>query len=88
MRSSISFLPDSGNEYEALQRSGYAGEGFYSKGHRLGENVSHDLPPHLARVRALEAAEKRRRAGMLSGWREIGRTWHHEERHDTSATGC
>jgi hypothetical protein len=55
-------------EYATLQRNGYAGEGFHSKGHRLGTGVSHDLPPHLARLRALEAAEKRKRlAGMMSG---------------------
>jgi DNA-dependent metalloprotease WSS1 len=54
-------------EYEALQRSGYAGEGFYSKGHRVGENISHDLPPHLAKAKALEAAEKRRKIGVMLG---------------------
>ena len=55
------------NEYEALQRSGYSGEGFFSKGHRVGANVSHDLPPHLSRGKALEAAEKRRRIGGMLG---------------------
>jgi len=50
-----------------LQRSGYAGEGFFSKGHRLGVNVSHDLPPHLARQKALEAAEKRRQTAQVLG---------------------
>ena len=54
-------------EYEALQRSGYAGEGFHSKGHRVGANVSHNLPFHLARVKALEAAEKRKRMGGMLG---------------------
>ncbi|KAG6380792.1 hypothetical protein JVT61DRAFT_5176 [Boletus reticuloceps] len=49
------------DEYDALQRSGYAGEGFFSPGYRLGAGVSHDLPPYLARVRALEAAERRRK---------------------------
>ncbi|KAG8219423.1 hypothetical protein J3R82DRAFT_347 [Butyriboletus roseoflavus] len=49
------------DEYDALQRSGYAGEGFFSPGHKLGAGVSHDLPPHIARVRALEAAERRRK---------------------------
>lgn len=61
------------DEYEALKRSGYSGEGFHSKGHRLGEFVSHNLPPHLARARALEAAEKRRRASnVLGGSRKLG----------------
>ncbi|KAH7922803.1 WLM-domain-containing protein [Leucogyrophana mollusca] len=67
------FLAGLEDEYDALQRSGYAGEGFFSKGQRLGTNVSHDLPPHLARARALEAAEKRRKAGiMLNGGGRLG----------------
>lgn len=60
------FLAGLEDEYDALQRSGYAGEGFYSPGHRLGAGVSHDLPPHLARVRLLEAAERRRKAETLT----------------------
>jgi hypothetical protein len=61
------------DEYDALKRSGYAGEGFFSKGHRLGVNVSHDLPPYLARVKALEAAEKRRRiGGIMSSGGKLG----------------
>lgn len=61
------------DEYEALQRSGYSGEGFFSKGHRIGTNVSHDLPLHLAKSKALEAAEKRRRvAGMLGSGGRVG----------------
>jgi DNA-dependent metalloprotease WSS1 len=56
-----------------LKRSGYAGEGFFSKGHQLGENVSHNLPADLARIRALEAAEKRRRtSAILSGGGRLG----------------
>jgi len=67
------FLTGLEDEYEALQRSGYAGEGFHSKGHRVGANVSHDLPPHLARAKALEAAEKRRRiGGMMTGGGRLG----------------
>lgn len=67
------FLSELEDEYEALKRSGYAGEGFHSKGHRVGENVSHNVPPHIARARALEAAEKRRRlGGMLGGSRRLG----------------
>lgn len=60
------FLAELEDEYEALQRSGYAGEGFFTPGHRLGAGISHDLPPHLARVRALEAAERRRKAEILT----------------------
>ncbi|KAG6874402.1 hypothetical protein C0995_015138 [Termitomyces sp. Mi166 len=55
------------DEYDALQRSGYAGEGLFSKGHRLGANVSHNLPPHLARAKALEAAEKRKQTSRVLG---------------------
>ena len=67
------FLSSLEDEYEALRRSGYAGEGFHSKGHRVGQGVSHDLPPHLARARALEAAEKRRNlSNLMSGGRRLG----------------
>ena len=55
------------SEYEDLRRSGYAGEGFHSRGIRLGAGTSHNLPPHLARLKALEAAEKRKRAGDAGG---------------------
>ncbi|EGN93180.1 hypothetical protein SERLA73DRAFT_190082 [Serpula lacrymans var. lacrymans S7.3] len=61
------FLAGLEDEYDELKRSGYSGEGFFSKGHRLGTNVSHNVPPHLARVRALEAAEKRRKASTMLG---------------------
>ncbi|GLB43495.1 putative WLM-domain-containing protein [Lyophyllum shimeji] len=61
------FLAGLQDEYDALQRSGYAGEGFFSKGHRVGVNVSHDLPPHLARLKAAEAAEKRRQTSRVLG---------------------
>ncbi|KAF9515125.1 hypothetical protein BS47DRAFT_1372117 [Hydnum rufescens UP504] len=60
------FLAGLETEYDELQRSGYSGEGFFSKGARVGEGVSHDLPPHLARLKALEAAEKRRRTAALT----------------------
>ncbi|TFK56773.1 WLM-domain-containing protein [Heliocybe sulcata] len=67
------FLSGLEEEHEALKRSGYAGEGFFSPGQRLGMGVSHDLPPHIARHRALEAAEKRRRIGtLMSGGRRLG----------------
>ncbi|PPQ64287.1 hypothetical protein CVT26_002170 [Gymnopilus dilepis] len=54
-------------EYDALQRSGYAGEGFFSEGRRLGGNVSHNLPPHIARQKAIEAAEKRLKTARVLG---------------------
>ncbi|KAJ6601328.1 WLM domain-containing protein [Mycena vulgaris] len=61
------FLSTLQDEYDALQRSGYAGEGFFSKGQRVGAEVSHDLPPHLARAKALESAEKRRKTAIMLG---------------------
>lgn len=61
------FLSGLQDEYDALKRSGYAGEGFFSPGQRLGTNVSHDLPPHLARLKALDAAEKRRQVSRILG---------------------
>lgn len=61
------------DEYDALVRSGYAGEGFFSPGHRLGAGISYDLPPYLARLKALEAAEERRRANdVLGGGGRLG----------------
>ena len=61
------FLSKLEEEYAALQRSGYAGEGFFSPGQRLGKNVSHDLPPNLARQQAVAAAEKRRQIQGVTG---------------------
>ena len=47
--------------------------GFFSKGHRLGTNVSHNLPPHRAREQAVAAAEKRRKISQtLGGSRRLG----------------
>ncbi|KAF8240764.1 WLM-domain-containing protein [Tricholoma matsutake] len=67
------FLSKLQDEYDEYRRSGYAGEGFFSKGQRLGVNVSHDLPPHLARRKALEAAEARRQtARVLGGGGRLG----------------
>lgn len=66
------------DEYYDLQRSGYSGEGFFSNGTRLGVGTSHDLPPHIARVKALEAAEKRRKGNLLSsgpGGTRLGGNW-------------
>ncbi|KAJ3869294.1 WLM domain-containing protein [Lentinula novae-zelandiae] len=61
------FLAELQEEYDALQRSGYAGEGFFSKGNRLGTNISHNIPPHLARAQAVAAAEKRRNLSQTLG---------------------
>ncbi|KAG5732136.1 DNA damage response protein WSS1 [Termitomyces sp. T112] len=61
------YLSELQDEYYALQRSGYAGEGFFSKGHRLGSSVSHNVPFHLVRAKALEAAEKRREISRILG---------------------
>lgn len=67
------YLASLEDELDALKRSGYAGEGFHSRGQRLGTNVSHNLPPHLARLKALEAAEKRQKLGsMVGGVRRLG----------------
>lgn len=67
------FLSSLEEEYYELKRSGYSGEGFFSKGRRLGVGVSHDLPPHLARQKALQAAEKRRGlAHVLGGGGKLG----------------
>ncbi|KAH8119143.1 WLM domain-containing protein [Phellopilus nigrolimitatus] len=54
------FLSELEAEYDTMKRSGYDGEGFYSKGIRLGVGVSHNLPSHLARTKALQAAERRK----------------------------
>lgn len=60
------FLAGLEDEYAALKRSGYSGEGFFTPGQRLGVGVSHNLPPRLAKAKALEAAERRRAmAGIL-----------------------
>ncbi|KAF8514555.1 WLM domain-containing protein [Hysterangium stoloniferum] len=67
------FLSNLEQEYDTLKRSGYAGEGFHSVGKRVGTGVSHDLPPHLARLKALEAAEKRRKlSGVMTGGGRLG----------------
>jgi hypothetical protein len=80
------FLSGLEDEYATLKRNGYAGEGFFTPGQRLGAGHSRDLPPHFARLKALEAAEKRRRVGSmlgsggrLGGDAPIGRAWTHRE---------
>ncbi|KAF8325810.1 WLM domain-containing protein [Cantharellus anzutake] len=61
------FLSKLEDEYAELQRSGYSGEGFFSKGKKLGGGYSLDLPPHTARLKAVEAAEKRARVSKVLG---------------------
>lgn len=54
-------------EYYELQRNGYSGEGFFTEGKKLGGSGGiRNVPPHLARQKALEAAERRRKVGLLS----------------------
>ena len=61
------FLAGLEDEYDALKRSGYSGEGFFSPGKRLGGGSSRNVPLHAARVKALEAAQRRNRiAGVLN----------------------
>jgi len=69
------------DEYYSLRIGGYDGEGFHGKGTAVGQGVSHNLPPHIARLKALEAAEKRRqvqvaigRGGRLGGKTQRGLT--------------
>ncbi|KAI6112465.1 WLM domain-containing protein [Pisolithus croceorrhizus] len=67
------FLAGLEDEYDALQRSGYAGEGFFSPGHRLGAGISHNLPQHLAKTKAADAAEKRLKLrSVLRGGGRLG----------------
>jgi len=55
------FLSRLEEEYYELKRTGYAGEGFFTNGRRLGEGIPLNVPAYLARQRALEAADRRRR---------------------------
>ncbi|KAG1757050.1 hypothetical protein EDB19DRAFT_1900606 [Suillus lakei] len=67
------FLAALEDEYDALVRSGYAGEGFFSPGTDWAQGYHTTLPPHLARLKALEAAEKRHRTnGVLGGGGRLG----------------
>jgi hypothetical protein len=64
------FLDKLTDEYDALRKTGYSGEGFLSDGYRVGQGVStrdSNLPMDLARLKALEQAEKRRKIGQLMG---------------------
>ncbi|GJN89671.1 hypothetical protein Rhopal_002658-T1 [Rhodotorula paludigena] len=57
------------DEYEALQKSGYSGEGFLGKGNRVGEGVSHDkgITVREAREKALRKFEERERVRKVLG---------------------
>ncbi|KAI0260238.1 WLM domain-containing protein [Gloeopeniophorella convolvens] len=61
------FLSGLEEEYYELKRTGYAGEGFFSNGRRLGGGVPQSVPAYVARQRATDAAERRRRAGNVTG---------------------
>jgi len=61
------FLSRLEEEYYELKRSGYAGEGFFSNGRRLGAGAPQTLPAWVAQQRALEAAERRRRNNTIPG---------------------
>ncbi|KAJ3340875.1 hypothetical protein HDU93_006167 [Gonapodya sp. JEL0774] len=54
-------------EHDALVEGGYRGEGFEAPGMRVGHGVSHDVPIHTAKQKAVEAAEKRRRLNSWGG---------------------
>ncbi|KAH9975615.1 WLM domain-containing protein [Russula compacta] len=60
------FLSRLEEEYYELKRSGYAGEGFFSHGRQLGAGIPQTVPAWVAQQRALQAAERRRRANTLS----------------------
>jgi hypothetical protein len=61
------FLSRLEEEYYELKRTGYAGEGFFSNGRRLGPGVPRHFPALVAQQHALEAAERRRRANTVRG---------------------
>lgn len=52
-------------EYDELRAKGYSGEGFVSDGSRLG--VSHNLPRHEARAKAIAEAERRHKLSKVMG---------------------
>lgn len=58
-------LDELNKEMDELIAKGFRGDGFEAPGRRVGEGVSHDVPPHVARQKALEAAQKRMR---FNGW--------------------
>ncbi|KAJ2713556.1 hypothetical protein H4R19_002189 [Coemansia spiralis] len=54
-------------EAEALLVRGYAGDGFYSAGQRVGVGCSHNAPRHQLRDKAARAAEQRQHRASLGG---------------------
>src|SRR5436305_1330312 len=67
-------LDELNDEYDDLLAKGYSGEGFFSNGYRVGQGISHSVSPALARQKALEAAEKRRKIEglMTKGGKRLG----------------
>lgn len=59
------FLDKLQDEYDVLRTSGYTGEGFFSEGKRAGS--TRDLPPHLAREKALQGAQRRQQINSIMG---------------------
>ena len=56
-------------EYYELKRTGYAGEGFFTKGRRLGAGIPQTGPALIAQQRSIEReiAEGRRRTNTVPG---------------------
>jgi hypothetical protein len=55
-------------EYYELKRTGYAGEGFFSKGRRLGAGIPQTGPALIAQQRSIELEiAERRRANTVPG---------------------
>jgi DNA-dependent metalloprotease WSS1 len=67
-------LDELNDEYDVLLIKGFSDEGFFGNGYRLGQGISHNVSPALARQKALEEAEKRRKIEglMTKGGRRLG----------------
>lgn len=62
------FLSRLQEEYYELKRTGYAGEGFFSKGRRLGAGIPQTGPALIAQQRSIELEiAERRRANTVPG---------------------
>lgn len=59
------FLDKLQDEYDVLRTGWYTGEGFLSEGKRAGS--SRNLPPHLAREKALQGAQRRNHINSIMG---------------------
>lgn len=59
------FLDKLQDEYDVLRTGGYSGEGFFSEGKRAGSTPN--LPPHLARAKALQGAQHRQQIYSIMG---------------------